>query len=102
MNFTGGRRAADRDVKGSLYQQVQPSVLRMAVLDDTYGCVQHIRDLQKADLGAAADASAASQPKQLQARSPSLLSSLHSAFWQVKCRWYLIFDKCCASYNTWN
>ena len=45
-------------------------MLRLTVLDDTYGCVQHVKDLQKADLGPEADASALSKPKQLQVHWP--------------------------------
>ena len=59
----------------SAYQQAQPSVLRLALLDDTYGCVQHIKDLQKADLGSDADALAPSESKQLQVRSITLAAS---------------------------
>ncbi len=53
----------------SAQQQAQPTVLRVVVLDDTYGCVQHIKDLQKADLGSDADASVPSAPRQLLVRS---------------------------------
>ena len=56
--------------KPSPPQQLQPSVLRVALLDDTYGVVQHVKDLQKADLNSDADAlhAAPSEPKQLQVR----------------------------------
>ena len=46
----------------------QAAVLRVTVLEDTYGCVRHVRNLQRADLGADVDAShsASADARQLQ------------------------------------
>ncbi len=67
LQCTGSKRTANTNGKMITYQQAQLSVLRVVVLDDTYGCVQHLKDLQKEDLGIE-DASAPSKPQQLQVR----------------------------------
>ena len=48
-------------------RQPKQGVLRVVVLDDTYGCVQHVEDLPRADLGPELDApfSASAQPQHL-------------------------------------
>jgi len=64
LDYAANSKAGAANGPLSPTQQLKPAVLRVVVLDDTYGCAQHVRDLTQADVGA--DADAPSEPKQLQ------------------------------------
>ena len=53
-----------------LPQPLKQGVVRLMVMDNTYGCVRHVKDLQGASLGSKASAALSSpaEPKQIQVR----------------------------------
>ena len=54
----------------ALHQPLKQGVVRLVVMDTTYGCVRQVEDLQGASLGSKASAALSSpaEPKQIQVR----------------------------------
>lgn len=65
----------------ALPQLLKQGFVRLMVMDNTYGCVRHVEDLQRVDGGSKGPAvlSSAAKPKQIQVRSCSNPSALLSA-----------------------
>ena len=65
----------------ALPQPLKQGVVRLMVMDNTYGCVRQVEDLQRPSLGSKASAALSSpaEPKQIQVRPCNDPSAILSA-----------------------